>query len=71
MNKFPPGSEQAVARGCICPVADNRGGKGAYVADNGQVVYWFGKECRMHGMDEPVHPDTLLVPMNDSHEVEA
>lgn len=68
MNRFAPGTEQAVARGCVCPVGDNNGGNGAYVAHDGQVSYWFSSKCRMHGMGEPVHPDTLLIPIEFTSE---
>ena len=71
MNRFPPGSEQAVARSCICPVVDNKNGIGAYVDTDGNPVYWFSSECTMHGNDEPTPPDTLLIPIEYTSEVAA
>ena len=68
-NRFPPGSEQAVARGCSCPVVDNKRGKGAYVDGEGNPLFWFSAECSMHGADEPTPPDTLLIPIEYTVEV--
>ena len=45
-----PGSEEAQALGCICPVMDNRNGKGMYEKD-GEPVFIFNTGCPVHGND--------------------
>ena len=41
-----PGSPEAVARGCQCPVLDNARGKGA--GFHGQREYWISEGCPIH-----------------------
>lgn len=41
-----PGSPEAVAMGCLCPVADNCGGQGAYLQPAGQ--FWITWDCPIH-----------------------
>ena len=51
---LPPGSEEAIAVGCSCPVMDNAHGKGymGWVTDDkGQTVYIFSGDCPIHGED--------------------
>lgn len=43
-----PGSDEAQARGCTCPVLDNAHGNGAYHQD-GQPLFWIAKGCPLHG----------------------
>lgn len=42
-----PGSPEAIAAGCLCPVLDNRHGVGWFV--RGQVQYWYAEDCPLHG----------------------
>ncbi len=46
----PPGSDDAIKLGCLCPVLDNAHGKGAYIID-GEPVYWITAECPVHSED--------------------
>ena len=41
-----PGSDEAIARNCTCPVMDNRRGKGAYLGKND--MFWINAECPLH-----------------------
>ena len=52
---LPPGSEEAIAVGCSCPVMDNAHGKGymgGVTDDKGQTVYIFSVDCPLHGAGE-------------------
>ena len=40
-----PGSDKAVAKGCLCPVPENQGGIGA--AEEG-VKFWVSIACPLH-----------------------
>lgn len=42
----PPGSDEAIAMGCCCPVHDNCRGKG-WMGQEG--VYWINENCPIHG----------------------
>jgi len=44
-----PGSDEAVERGCKCPVLDNEHGEGAYYL-NGVPQYWINDACPIHGL---------------------
>lgn len=44
-----PGSDEALALGCECPVMDNSHGKG-FVLD-GKRVFWKNAKCPLHGLD--------------------
>jgi hypothetical protein len=46
----PPGSTDAIARGCICPVDDNNYGEGAYKVD-GKTMFWVYSDCQLHSPD--------------------
>lgn len=48
-----PGSADAVARGCTCPVMDNAHGKG--LAGDGKA-YWITMGCPLHGGGKPAEP---------------
>lgn len=47
-----PGSDEAVAQGCTCPVMDNRRGAGIT-----RDVFWINDACPLHGID--AHEATL------------
>lgn len=49
-----PGSEAAIARGCICPVMDNAHGKG-WLGREGLWVYTVG--CPVHEPRTPVQSE--------------
>nr|DAS11478.1 MAG TPA: hypothetical protein [Caudoviricetes sp.] len=43
-----PGSDEAVNKGCLCPIMDNGHGKG--VGGNGEEYgWWVTSECPLHG----------------------
>jgi|WetSurMetagenome_2_1015567.scaffolds.fasta_scaffold00223_29 hypothetical protein len=41
-----PGSGEAVAKGCTCPVLDNAHGKGTLWGDD---TFWINGDCPLHG----------------------
>lgn len=55
-----PGSDEALALGCICPVLDNAHGRGAYggyIYDAvGQPFFWTNAHCPLHGLPENLAP---------------
>jgi hypothetical protein len=52
-----PGSDEAIAQGCTCPVLDNGRGRGAYQVDN-QWAYWIAFGCPLHHDTKPTEEDT-------------
>lgn len=44
-----PGSDEALAQGCICPVLDNRHGAGLEYPDG--PAFWINRTCPLHGED--------------------
>jgi hypothetical protein len=45
-----PGSNEAIAQGCTCPVLDNAHGKGCgYIGKDGNPLYWTNENCPLHG----------------------
>jgi len=57
-NAVPnPGSDEAIMRGCTCPVIDNAHGRG-YMGgardENGTTIFVYNCEC-------PVHAPTLFL----------
>lgn len=60
-KKFSPGSDSAIKAGCTCPIMDNCRGKGAYKKPDGTPVFWYNKECPIHGKAESVAPETILL----------
>lgn len=47
-HKPNPGSPEAVAQGCSCPVMDNAGGRGAYGGGEPKT-FWVHERCPIHG----------------------
>lgn len=45
----PPGSDEAMEKGCLCPVIDNGHGAGYYTMDNGVPLYVINEACPLHG----------------------
>jgi hypothetical protein len=46
-----PGSQEAIAKGCRCPVLDNGHGEGAYVDKDGVAQFWINVDCPLHGLN--------------------
>ena len=46
---LPAGSDVAVAEGCVCPVAENRRGLGAYSDEFGHARFVVAAGCVLHG----------------------
>lgn len=42
-----PGSKEAIDNGCLCPISDNRYGKGMYISYNGPV-FVVTENCPLH-----------------------
>jgi len=50
MDEIPnPGSDEALAQGCTCPVLDNAHGKGYFGGPDGTFV--MNAECPLHGAE--------------------
>lgn len=50
-----PGSDEALALGCLCPVLDNAHGAGAWGGtkdENGELLFWRVDDCPLHGIGE-------------------
>lgn len=45
----PPGSNEAVKEGCVCPVKDNKHGVGQPSELGTGANYWIDKACPIHG----------------------
>ena len=46
-----PGSPEAVAQGCCCPIADNARGEGMkWDLPFGGTLHWVNGDCRLHGV---------------------
>lgn len=43
-----PGSDEAIAKGCICPVIDNGHGRGLYTDAKGEKVFVYRPDCPLH-----------------------
>jgi len=46
----PPGSTEALALGCVCPVLDNAHGKGGYLCPVNGPQFWVVTTCPLHGV---------------------
>jgi hypothetical protein len=44
-----PGSDEALAAGCLCPVLDNGHGRGVYTDEAGNPLFWINAICPIHG----------------------
>lgn len=55
-----PGSDDAQAEGCRCPVIDNRRGRGAYNSPTtGEPQFWINVDCPIHGESPVEHRPPL------------
>lgn len=59
-----PGSDEAIAQGCVCARIDNargRGAQGTYDLPQEEKVFWTSQDCPLHGWPEkpkePVQED--------------
>ncbi len=50
INPPLPGSPDAIAQGCTCPVLDNAHGRGR-LGDGDRYGWWINAECPLHGKD--------------------
>lgn len=44
-----PGSKEAIGAGCVCPIIDNRCGRGFSTASNGSPYFVMVANCPIHG----------------------
>ncbi len=51
-NVSPPGSPDALAAGCTCPVMDNSHGAGMYRDEYGNPVYVVVEGCPVHWQED-------------------
>lgn len=51
-----PGSKDAIAQGCTCPVLDNGYGRGVTQID-GQWTFWISATCPVHRAHNPQEDD--------------
>jgi hypothetical protein len=49
--RTPPGSLQALKRGCICFPAENRFGSGRWQPGSTHPVFIVDTECPLHGLE--------------------
>jgi hypothetical protein len=49
--RTPPGSPQALKRGCTCFPADNRFGSGRWSPGAEHPIYTVDTECPLHGIN--------------------
>lgn len=47
-----PGLDEAIAKGCTCPVLDNGHGRGVFQDENGEWQFWIREDCPLHGIKE-------------------
>ena len=55
MNIPNPGSEEAIEKGCSCPVMDNNEGKGIPVPNGSggyDTAFWMKNDCPLHGLKD-------------------
>lgn len=45
-----PGSKEALARGCTCPVLDNNHGAGIKLSESDMPTFWFNPNCPVHAV---------------------
>lgn len=57
-----PGSKEALAIGCTCPVVDNGHGKGIYgglLFDDGKPKFWIAGNCPIHNSTSADNSDSF------------
>lgn len=58
----PPGTHEAIVKGCTCPVIDNAYGRG-YMGQPGIYVFTVG--CPVHWPDKPASDEKQEKPCQD------
>ncbi|MBV8781015.1 MAG: hypothetical protein JO353_06425 [Phycisphaerae bacterium] len=53
-----PGSREAIAKGCKCPVIDNAHGRGAYGTEGSRAIFVQRFDCPLHGATSAVNEKT-------------
>lgn len=62
MSEIPkPGSDEAVAQGCTCPILDNGHGRGRG-GDGEQFGWWITEGCVLHGQLMETNPEPPVPP---------
>lgn len=46
-----PGSDEARAQGCVCPVLDNAHGRGAWGSSGEDAIFVQRGDCPLHGWE--------------------
>ena len=65
MEQAKPGSNDARAAGCKCPMADNHYGEGR--GGDGPRWGWYTyKDCPVHGIARLIGPDGRYISENDA-----
>jgi hypothetical protein len=49
VNDPKPGSDEAIAQGCECPVMDNGHDRGYCQDENGEWIFVVNADCPLHG----------------------
>lgn len=61
-KELNPGSNEAVDKGCLCPVLDNCHGKGIFDSPKGNFpsrgIFWINEDCPLHGIKKVVNNDS-------------
>ena len=51
-----PGSDEAIAQGCNCPVLDNGHGNGSgRTGEDGERLFWVSSDCPIHGEEGDIN----------------
>lgn len=67
-----PGSDEAVAQGCTCPVIDNARGSGCGRTNpDGSPMFWMSGACPLHGYEAIEMWDKVSKELRDSRSAEA
>jgi len=48
IKELNPGSREAIAAGCTCPVLDNHHGQGIAKDPDGNLIFWYSMDCKIH-----------------------
>jgi hypothetical protein len=56
-----PGSDEAIERGCTCPVLDNGHGRG-YMGNGAKYGFVITAGCPLHGVRRGIQPDETKDP---------
>ena len=49
-----PGSEEAIAAGCKCPVMENNHGRGYWLSKEGRPEFVMAGNCPLHGLPKEI-----------------